>query len=236
MLPQYGKHRYTFFMSMDYSQIEPKQIDQLMAEVQLLTLGHIIPLNIMVNLSQLRQELEPFKDDWIDYLPRPDRQNDRQGLCLYNLPTATKKDGLSLPEASRKAGRILSELEFNTPTEFYHGCKSLHELFNYFMPVGRSFLVKCNAGGWFYPHRDHPTLFRDSMRIVVFCKNSKAGQYDWILDDKRIDIEEGRAYYINTRLVHRTISYVPDSIHLIMNIPPTMENAKRIVSAMQFGH
>ncbi len=215
---------------------QPKQLEQLMVETQLLSLGHVIPLNLMIDLRQLEQELDAYKDTWIDYLPRTDRTNNRQGLSLFGLPGDTLKDGLSLPEARTRTGKNLSELDFNAPTELYKSCKSLHQLFEYFMPVGRSFFVKCNKGGWFYPHRDHPQLFRESMRIVVFCKNSKGSEYDWILDDRKIEIEEGRAYYINTRLVHRTVSYVDDSIHLILNIPPTWQNAQRILKALQYKH
>jgi hypothetical protein len=213
-----------------------EKMDQLMAEMQLLSLGNVIPLNITIDLPQFMEELKTFENQWIDYLPRSDRQNNRKGLSLFGLPGDTLNDGLSLPEASKRKGRRLSEMEFNSPTQVFEHCKSLHSLFSYFEPVGRSFIVKSDAGGWFYPHRDHPGLFRDSMRIIVFCKNSKAGQYDWILDDKKLDIEEGRAYYVNTRLVHRTISYVNDSLHLIMNVAPTWHNSQQVLKALQFTH
>lgn len=216
--------------------LTPQKLDQLMAEMQLLSLGNVIPLNLTINLSQLSQELSAYENQWIEYLPRSDRTNNRKGLSLFGFPGDDMNDGLSLPEASRRVGRRLSEMEFNNPTEVFYHCKSLHSLFSYFNPVGRSFFVKSNAGGWFYPHRDHPSLFRDSMRIVVFCKNSKAGQYDWLLDDKKLEIEEGRAYYVNTRLVHKTISYVNDSIHLILNIAPTWHNSQQILKALQFAH
>jgi hypothetical protein len=189
-----------------------------------------------VDLPQLEKELERFRDAWIPYLPREDRTNNREGLALFGLPGDTLRDGLSLPEGRARAGRMIGEMDFTAPTEVFDHCKSLHPLFEYFLPVGRSFLVKCNKGGWFHPHRDHPELFRESMRIVVFCKNSKGTQYDWILDDRKIEIEEGRAYYINTRLVHRTVSYTDDSIHLIMNIPVTWKNSLRILNALQHKH
>lgn len=213
-----------------------RHLEQLMVETQLLALGHVIPLNLHVDLDRLNTELESLRDSWIPYLPRTDRVNNRQGLALFGLPGDTLKDGLSLPEGRARANRMVDELDFNSPTEAYQHCTSLHSIFDYFAPVGRSFLVKCNQGGWFYPHRDHPQLFRPSMRIVVFCKNSKSHQYDWILDGRKIEIEEGRAYYINTRLVHRTVSYADDSIHLIMNIPVTLQNAGRILKALQFKH
>ncbi len=220
-------------LSLDLS---PQHLEQLLAETQLLVLGNVIPLNLFVDLGQLESELQTYRDAWIPYLPRADRVNDRQGLALFGLPGDTIRDGVSLPEGRQRAKKMVDELDFNKPTEIYEHCKSLHGLFDYFGPVGRSFLVKCNQGGWFYPHRDHPQLFRPSMRIIVFCKNSKGSQYDFILDDRKLDIEEGRAYYINTRLVHRTISYTPDSIHLIMNIPVSLENASRVLRALQFKH
>ena len=34
-------------------------------------------------------------------------------------------DSLSMPEAIRRAGRELCELDFNTPTQLYHDLKSL---------------------------------------------------------------------------------------------------------------
>jgi len=211
-------------------------LDQLMVETQLLALGHVIPLSLKVDLAQLEKELEAFREDWVPYLPRPDRLNDREGLLLFGLPGDSHRDGPSLPEGRQRKGTNASELEFNTPTELYRQCRSLHPLIEYFMPVGRTFFVKSNKGGWFHPHRDHPQLFRESMRIAVFCKNSRPGQYDWFLDDRKLEIEEGRAYYINTRLVHKTVSYVDDSIHLILNIPVTLQNAERILKALQFGH
>lgn len=213
------------------------QLEQLAVETQLLTLGHVIPLNFMVDLAQLERELVPYKNTWVPYLPRADRMNNRQGLALFGLPGDQMTDGASLPEGRQRAQKDVDELDFNTPTELYSQCKSLHPLFEYFSPVGRSFFVKSNKGGWFYPHRDHPRLFRPSMRIIVFCKNSKSHQYDWIMDDDRkIQIEEGRAYYINTRLVHRTISYADDSIHLIMNIPVTWGNSQKLLKVLQHSH
>lgn len=219
-----------------FSSLSPSQLEQMACELQLLSLGHVIPLNLRVDLSQLEHELSQFSADWVPYLQRDDRPNNRQGLSLFGLPGEGLREGLSLPEACRRHGRRLSELEFNTPTQAFQQCKSLHPLFEVFSPVGRSFFVKSHIGGWFYPHRDHPQLFRESMRIIVFCKNSKAGQYDWYLDDRRIEIEEGRAYYINTRLVHKTISYVEDSLHLILNIPVTWKNTQAIVDNLQFKH
>ena len=46
----------------------------------------------------------------------------------------------------------------------------------------------------------------------------------------------GRAYYINTRKTHRTMSWTNDSIHLIMNIPFTNENVAKVFANLQHRH
>jgi hypothetical protein len=213
-----------------------EQINRLMVEMQLLSLGDVIPLDLFVDPGQLGEELRGFEDQWVPYLPREDRSNNREGLLLFGLPNDKPNSSLSLPEAMARMGKELTELDFNTPTSLFHQCKSLHCLFEYFSPVGRSFLLRVNKGGWFYPHRDSPALFRNSMRVVVFCKNSLPSQFEWWIDGRKMEIEEGRAYYVNTRKVHKTMSFVDHSTHLILNIPVTLDNAGRILRALQHGH
>jgi len=212
-----------------------EQMEQIAVESWLCSMGDVIPLNLMIDVHAFNQEIAHFDDKWVPYLHKNDRSNDRQGLSLFGLPGGGHSDGLSMPESIRKAKKMLHEMEFTEPTEVFKHCTSLHETFKWFSPVGRSFLVKCNAGGWFYPHRDDPQLFRKSMRLIAFLKHSGAHQYDFILDDRKVMVEEGRVYYINTRKMHRTMSYVNDSIHLIMNIAPTMSSMRRMLSVLQHG-
>ena len=104
------------------------------------------------------------------------------------------------------------------------------------MPLGRTFLVKSNIGGYFVPHRDHPSMPRDVFRLIVFLNNCAPLDYDWLMDDKKLQIEQGRVYYVNTRLTHRTVSWVNDSIHLILNVPFNSENVSKVVSNLQHTH
>jgi hypothetical protein len=92
------------------------------------------------------QEISQFDNDWVDYLPRTDRPNNRRALTLTNLPGNSHTDVPSLAEASYAAGRRLSELEFNQPTDVYQECTSLHSLLDEFSPLGRSLLLQCNIG------------------------------------------------------------------------------------------
>lgn len=216
---------------------EQVSLETAASELALLSLGDFEPLDIKINTNLFMEEISRFKNDWVPYLPRTDRVNNRQGLVLCNLPGKTHRENPSLPQASLAAGRRLTENDFYEKTELYHACSSLHPILEPFQPLGRTFLVKCNTGGYFVPHRDHPSIPRDTFRIAVFLNNCEPLEYDWIMEtDKKLNIELGRAYYINTRRTHRTISWVEDSIHLIMNIPFTPENVSKLIARLKHRH
>jgi hypothetical protein len=207
------------------------------SELSLLSIGDFEPLHFKIPCQQFMQEIAEFANDWVDYLPRTDRPNNRKSLTLTNLPGKSHQDNPSLAQASVAAGRRLSENEFSEKTVVYDRCKSLHPLLDFFGPLGRTFLVRADIGGHFVPHRDHPQMPRDCFRIAVFLNNCSPTDYDWISEtDKKLSIEMGRAYYINTRKTHRTISWVNDSIHLIINIPFTTENVQKVLASLKHGH
>lgn len=211
-------------------------LSDLTNELALLNLGPFEPLKIWIDLGKYMQEIDQFKNDWVEYLPRTDRPNNRKALTLTNLPGKTHKDVPSLAQASFKARRKLSELEFNQPTDVYHACTSLHPFLNMFQPLGRTFIVKSDTGGYFVPHRDHPSMPRDVFRLIVFLNNVGPDQYDWIMDGRKMAIQPGQVYYVNTRLTHRTISWVDDSQHLILNVPFTTENVSKVIENLAFTH
>jgi hypothetical protein len=205
-------------------------------ELALLNLGPFEPLNIHIDLQKYMQEIAQFNNDWVDYLPRTDRPNNRQALTLTNLPGKTHKDVPSLAEASYAAGRRLSELEFNEPTDVYNACTSLQPFLNSWQPLGRTFIVQSNTGGYFVPHRDHPSMPRECFRLIVFLNNCGPLQYDWLMDDRKMNIQMGQVYYVNTRMTHRTISWVDNSQHLILNVPFTTDNVARTIASLIHTH
>lgn len=206
-------------------------------ELALLNLGDFEPLNFKINTSQFMSEVQKYNNEWVDYLPRKEWQNNRKSLALTNLEGKTHQENVSQAEACAAANRLVEETEFCYPTEVYKQCTSLHPLLSAFDPPGRTFLIKSNIGGFFVPHRDHPTMPRKTFRIAVFLNNCDPLQYDWLIDtDRKLPIELGRAYYINTRKTHRTISWVNDSIHLIMNIPFTSDNVSKVFANLQHKH
>jgi hypothetical protein len=205
-------------------------------ELALLNLGPFEPLNIRIDIGKYLQEIKQFDADWVDYLPRTDRPNNRRALTLTNLPGKAHTDVPSLAEASYAANRRLSELEFNQPTDVYRACTSLHPFLEQWQPLGRTFIVQSNTGGYFVPHRDHPSMPRECFRLIVFLNNCGPLQYDWLMDDRKMYIQPGQVYYVNTRMTHRTISWVDNSQHLILNIPFTTENVSKVIANLAHTH
>ena len=213
-------------------------IDQstLANELALLNLGPFESLNIQIDLQKYLQEIKEFDGQWVDYLPRTDRPNNRRALTLTNLPGKTHQDVPSLAEASYAAGRRLSELEFNEKTDVYHACTSLQSFLDSWQPLGRTFIVQSNTGGYFVPHRDHPSMPRECFRLICFLNNCGPLQYDWLMDDRKMNIQMGQVYYVNTRMTHRTISWVDNSQHLILNIPFTTDNVAKVIANLAHTH
>ena len=205
-------------------------------ELALLNLGPFEPLNIRIDLGKYMQEIKQFDADWVDYLKRTDRPNNRKAMTLMSLPGKTHKENTSLAEASYSAGRKLSELEFNQPTDVYKTCTSLSSVLDQWQPLGRSLIVRCDTGGYFVPHRDEPSMPRDCFRLVAFLNNCGPLQYDWLMADRKMSIQPGQLYYVNTRLTHRTISWVDNSHHLILNVPFTTANVARVIASLAHTH
>ena len=205
-------------------------------ELSLLSLGSFEPLNIWINTGQYMNEISQFNNDWVDYLPRTDRHNNRRALTLTNLPGKTHVDSPSNAQASYAAGRRVSETEFTEPTDVYRACTSLHSFLNSWSPLGRTFIVQSNIGGYFVPHRDHPSMPRECFRLIVFLNNCGPLQYDWLMDDRKMNIQMGQVYYVNTRMTHRTISWVDNSQHLIINVPFTTSNVSKVIASLAHTH
>lgn len=211
--------------------LEPTAED-LKCELQLQAFSAWEPLKIEIDVNQFNRELVEIEHMWVPYLRREGVMNDRYGMCLMGLPGMTPADGLSMPEAMRQTGNPnLQETDFNHKTEAYHALPSLHPLLDYFQPLGRTMLIRANAGSFFPPHHDSPALVRETFRIVGFpSRNVTASKYEWELDGRIVPIEPGKTYYCDTRKWHRTHSWTDDSVHLILNVPKTWENVLKMMS------
>lgn len=207
--------------------------EDIKCELQLQALSDFEPLMFEIDYDLFRQEITQYEDRWISYLPREGIINNRQGLCLVGLENDLPTDSSSLPEARRRTGnKTLNELDFNVPTQLYKDLTCLHKILGYWSPIGRTMLVKTNAGGWFPPHKDHPLLTRDCFRVIAFIGSAVDHEaYEWEMNGRTWPIKQNRSYYVDTRKTHRTHSWQENSIHLIMNIPKTWENVLKLMAA-----
>jgi hypothetical protein len=233
LMPKFNHSRhgdyYTKWLE-DSKRYEPSYED-IKCELQLSALGVYEPLDFLVNISQFNKEIKPWNDKWVPYLRREGTLNDREGLLLMGLDGDNPCNSLSMPEAKKRTGKQLIESDFNVPTALYQDLKSLHPLLDFFQPLGRTMLVKSNAGGFFPPHKDAPNINRDCFRIVIFIGKSVDHEaYQWEIDGRVMPIKQNRAYYVDTRKTHRTHSWVDDSIHCVINVPKTWENVMKLMS------
>ena len=214
------------------SRYEPTDED-IKCELQLQALGDFELLDFKIDSKKFKEEIKNF--DFVPYLRREGISNDREGLLLVGLEGDSPTDSLSRPEAIKRAGRFLEETDFTYPTQAYKDLTSLHEVLGYWTGLGRTMIVNSNKGGWFPPHRDNPQLTRDTFRVVVFLgDNTDAESYEWVLNNQRQAITPNKAYYVDTRKVHRTHSWADNSYHLILNIPKTWENVIKLMSRLNY--
>lgn len=216
----------------------------LAAEMSLSQLGNFEPLEYRLDYHAIQSTImQKYSNDWVPYLPRTDRPNNRKALTLTTLEGWDHKSLPSLAEATQHLGRPVKETEFCHPTQLYKDCDqafpgnlSLKEFLDEWQPLGRTFIVNSGVGGYFVPHRDHPGMPRPVFRLVAFLKNCGPLDYDWWMDDRKANIELGRVYYVNTRMTHRTISWTEDSWHLIINVPFTLTNVDKLLKHLQHRH
>jgi hypothetical protein len=206
--------------------------EQMHCEQQLAMLGDYAKLNFNLDIDKFNSEIEPYNDKWVDYLPREGESDPRYGLMLWGLEGDDCNDSLSLPEARKRVGHKVMEADFNYPTQLYKDLTSIHDLCDYFSPLGRTFLVRADAGAYFPPHRDHQYLTRDCFRICAFFDNTDDEAFEWEQNGRRLPITPGNVIYIDTTKVHRTHAWANGSIHLIMNIPKTWDNVIKLISVL----
>tara|TARA_Y100001949_G_C15985104_1_gene330198 strand:+ start:1428 stop:2183 length:756 start_codon:yes stop_codon:yes gene_type:complete len=200
----------------------------LFEEMQLLVLGDVVPLNYYISEQNFLNQIEQYKDKWTD-LPGK-LQVPRKALLLTGLKTDTYTDnGTHLNHKAQEINDYgLSELEFKYPTKLYNDLICLTSLMDYFSPLGRSFLLKLDAGGGFPPHRDYPEIPREVFSIFLFFGKP----VKWFINNKKVDIELGRLYYINTRKLHETVCNEDSSFHVCLRVPQTMENIYKLMNML----
>jgi hypothetical protein len=184
----------------------------------LLSLGQYWPLDIKFDVARITERLAAFENDWKVYNPGKPGFN-RFGLSLTSLDGGLSgmPDLTSLYEYNRAYGTNYYEDSFRKFTKVYDAIPELHPLIEPIKPqVCRSHFLKFNSGGFFPYHRDDFFFGARFLRIFVPFYPRSARDFVFLLENERIHLENGRAYFMNTRLEHAVFSFDGPSPHLVV--------------------
>ena len=201
--------------------------------LHLSSLGDIIPLDFTIDYKKLQQDINTFQDDWKPYNPR--KQNNRQGLSITSLDGGLSgiPDLDSLFEYNKQQNTNITEANINVKTPVARNLSVIQRLLDCFTTLGRSHFIRLNRGGFFPPHRDGKVLNVTCFRILTMCYNCDPGQFVFLYEDKKLTLEPGRPYFVNTRKEHSVFSYVDDSVQCVLNVPLTVDNYKCLIKHLK---
>ncbi len=137
---------------------------------------------------------------WHPYNPR--KNIERYGCSITSLDgnDIGIPDLDSVLEYNNENQTSYEEKDFNVPT--HHSAPFRHFLKRF--QVGRCHYLKLPPGGFFPWHRDVDT---DSFRIIYTIEHCNPVDFVWLEDDKLIELQDQRWYYINTRKKHCVFSF-----------------------------
>jgi len=217
----------------DYTKLDIRpSMEDIMCELQLDAIGTWELLNFNIDQkkwSEDRLNLEPY---WRPFQPKEGILNDRDSILLYGLPGDKPTSPTGLSQVKKKLGYKPNESKFNVPTDAAKLLTCCQELFDYFDPLGRTFLVRLNAGGFYPRHRDHLLLTRDTVRLIVFLDNSQ-DNLEWEVNGTVKTFLPNSVYYVDTRKMHRLSSWGHDSTMVVLNVNKTWKNILKILSRLK---
>ena len=193
----------------------------------LLSFGDLIPLKLKCDVKKLFDETEEFV--YLKYNPRKDIE--RYGLSITSLDGSLNGVDLdSIKEYNKENNTEYDELSFNKFTEVYNVSSEIQKIVEPFKEhIGRSHILSLRAGGYFPPHRDLPVYVEEqnSLRILVPLKGCNPPDMYFMYDNKPLQFEHGRAYFLNTNKSHSLFSF-KDSYMVVLNVR-TNEEVYKII-------
>ena len=172
--------------------------------------------------------------DYVHYNPRKDIK--RYGLSITSLDGGVS--GRPDLDSLYKADGIdrWSEMDFNvrTPVADHPEIKKLLDHFG--NNVGRSHILKINPGGYFPPHRDFRKKLFDTFRIIVPLLNTDYPSFTFMLEDKVLNWETGRPYFLDTSKQHHLFNcYSEPSYWIVLNVATNEESVEQVLGKMKYS-
>ena len=162
--------------------------------------GDVLPLKFKLDMKKFKEGLKLFDDKWVQYNPR--KNIPRYGLSITSLDGgfSGRPDLDSLKEYNIEHNVDLDEPDFKTLTPMWPYVESALSKFK--NHLGRTHIIKKTAGGQFPSHRDHYERENKSFRLFLPIYNCNPPFNYFILDDKILNFEHGRMYFLNTCKEH----------------------------------
>ena len=86
------------------------KLENVAAEVALSAIGNFEPLDYRLDVHGIHSVInEKYGNDWVDYLPRTDRPNNRKAMSLTTVPGWNHQSPPSIPEAIKHMKRDVKE-------------------------------------------------------------------------------------------------------------------------------
>lgn len=193
--------------------------------------GDFIEMGLGINNPKEVVDWTEENFEYVKYNPR--KQINRWGLSITSLDGGLSGrpdlDSFYAVDPSTKP----TELDIKVPTPVYEH-PEIKKLCEHFQPfVGRSHFLKIPPGGYFPPHRDFKSTELDSFRIIVPMLNFEYPRFTFILEDKVLPWNAGKAYFLNTAKAHHLFNCGGgDSYWIVLNIETTKESIMRVIEHM----
>lgn len=218
----------------DYTKNADLKISQedLMCELQLDAIGSWEALDFHLDSTKWRSDQEQLKDFWRPFQPKEGIINDRDAVLLYGMEGDNPSSPAGLAQYRKILGYIPEEGELCYPTEAAGLLTCCKEVFDYFGPLGRTFLIRLNAGGFYPRHRDQLLLNRDTFRLIAFLGDSQ-DSLEWEVSGHVKTFLPNTVYYVDTRKMHRLSSWQPNSAMVVMNVHKTWLNVLKVLTTLK---
>jgi hypothetical protein len=182
--------------------------------------GNIYPLDVKIDDCKSLVKWTENNFTYVKYNPRKDIN--RWGLSITSLNG--NLDGIpdldSLLEYNKENNTKYKETDFTvkTPVAEHPDIKKILEPFE--GSYHRAHLLRLDQGGFFPPHRDLRKTHYRSFRIIVPLQNVNAPDFNFVLEDKIINWELGRMYFVDTAKMHYLFNCSIDnpSYWIVLNI------------------
>lgn len=193
--------------------------------------GDIYGLRQKIRTSEVEKQLKLYENDWIQYNPR--KKIDRWGLSITSLDGGMSgiPDLDSVKEYNIKHNLNLDETDFNKKTELWNLVEDAFKPFE--NHLGRTHFIKMNATGMFPPHRDQYTRELNSFRLFLPIYGCNSPNTYFILDEKIVNFEHGRVYFLNTCKVHTVFTTCDPSLFAVANVILSEDSVDAVLNNLQ---